>query len=94
MRTGKLASGTLLTLFLIGLAVGLFLVVTGHGIASDYMGKGGGGLAVLLGWGLAAAGYLTLAFSIFGAGLPWVAIATKSKKQSTRNNESDEGDPK
>lgn len=65
----KKAAGAFLILLLSGLAFSLFLVVYGFGIASEYAGKGGGGLGVLVGWGTAGIGCF-LGISILAAGVP------------------------
>ena len=68
-----------------GLALGLYLVVVGLGIASEYIDQGGGGLAVFFGWGLAGLGCFVLGGSVLAAGIPWWNLQ--------RNNNSDESDP-
>lgn len=93
MNTGKIASRTFLILFLSGFAFGLFMVVVGHGIASEYIDQGGGGLAALFGWGLAGLGYLAMGVSVLAAGIPWGVTAFMSRVDSQRNNNSDDSDP-
>ena len=86
----KIGDRALLVLFICGLAVGLFLVVVGHGIASEYIDQGGGGLATLFGWGLAGLGYVTIGISTLAAGVPWgvrVIIAWVRSKREENSKE-------
>ena len=93
MNTGKLASRTFLILFLSGFAFGLFMAVVGHGIVADNIDQGGGGLAVLFGWGFAGLGYFAMGISVLAAGIPWAVTAFMSRVDSQRNNNSDANDP-
>jgi hypothetical protein len=90
MNNGKIASRTFLILFLSGIAFGLFMVVTGDGVAASNIDQGGGGLAVLFGWGFAGLGYFIMAASVLFAGIPWLVTALISHTDSQRNNHSEE----
>jgi hypothetical protein len=93
MKTGKMASHIYLFLFLAGFAFGLFMAVVGHGIAADYMNQGGGGIAVLFGWGFAGLGYFAMGVSVFAAGIPWAVTTFLSREDSQQETNRDEGDP-
>ena len=90
MKTDKIAAGLLLTLFIAGLAFGLFLTITGHGISSEAAGQGGGGLAMLFGWALAGMGYFVLGVAVIGAGIPWIVVTIKSRDDQQRAPENDD----
>ena len=92
MNTGKIAGRTFLILFVSGIALGLFLIVVGNGIAAEYMDQGGGGLAALFGLGLVGLGYLVGGGAILMAGIPWVVIAIISWVGRRRSDNSDEND--
>lgn len=95
MNTEKLAGRTLLILilFLSGLAFGLFLTVTGHGVASDAEGQLGGGLVVFFGWGMTYLGYFVMVVSVIAAGISWGVIAVKSLVDPQRRKNSDDSNP-
>ena len=92
MNTGKVASRTFLVFFLSGFAFGLFMAVVGHGIVNEYIDQGGGGLAVLFGWGFAGLGYFAMGVSVLAAGIPWAVTAFLSRSDSQQNNNSHNSD--
>lgn len=89
--TRKIAAGILFILFLTGLAFSLFFVVYGLGIASEYADQGGGGLAVLIGFGMVGIGCF-MGISIFAVGLP-ATLAMNNWARPAKSNNGDEGDP-
>ena len=80
-------------LFLSGLAFGLFLTVTGHGVASDAEGQLGGGIAFFIGWGITYLGYFVMIVSVLAAGISWVVVAVKSWVDPQRKKNSDDSNP-
>jgi hypothetical protein len=80
-------------LFLSGLAFGLFLTVTGRGVASDAEGQLGGGIAFFIGWGITYLGYFVMIVSVLAAGISWVVVAVKSRVGPQRIENSDDSNP-
>lgn len=93
MNIGKIASRIFLVLFLLSLALGVFMVVIGGDYVSEGMSQGGGGLVVLMGGGFAGVGYIVIGTSVLGVGIPWVVTAYLSRADSQRNSNRGESDP-